>query len=151
MYRRTTSSLWIATDPAGIVTTPLKLLDREGLSPDLAQLVERLQTPERASPWLLCRACEQRITEATARIPIHRHHQHTFTNPHGFVYTVGCFDSAPGVVEEGEPSSFWSWFPGYHWQIVVCLGCRWHLGWRFSGEDSFFALVLDRLNQPPPT
>jgi len=125
---------------------PLALLEREGGGLELEKLLARLDETRERSPWLLCAACEQRITDNAARIPIHDQHEHTVSNPHGFVFRIGCFDSAPGVVEDGEPSIYWSWFPGYRWQIVVCQQCRWHLGWRFDNDgDTFFGLVLDRL------
>ena len=133
------------------MSLPLVFLDRSGASPQLEQLLARIHETDKRPPWLLCRSCGQRITDNEARIPIGDRHEHTVTNPHGFTFHIGCFDSAPGVVEEGEPSSYFSWFAGYHWRIVICQGCRWHLGWRFDDADShFYGLILDRpkLEQP---
>lgn len=71
-------------------------------------------------------------------------------NPAGIVYRIGCFREAPGCAEVGGESAYWSWFPGYTWQIVVCAACTEHLGWRFRADDStFWGLILARLAEPP--
>lgn len=42
-----------------------------------------------------------------------------------------------------------SWFPQYHWSVVVCTGCDGltHLGWKFTSNaapgESFYALIVD--------
>jgi len=101
---------------------------------------------ERERGAILCRACGLRITEEAYRIAVLDRHEHTFVNPGGFDYTIGCFALAPGCVEIGSPETYFSWFPGYSWQIVECGACRHHLGWRFRcAGDSFHGLILDRL------
>lgn len=72
-------------------------------------------------------------------------HEHEFMNPAAIRYVVQCFASAPGCVGEGDPSSVWSWFPGFAWRIEACGACREHLGWSFHGSRTFFALVKERL------
>jgi hypothetical protein len=95
---------------------------------------------------ILCRACGLRITEEAYRIAVQDRHEHTFVNPGGFAYHIGCFALAPGCIELGSPETYFSWFPGHSWQIVHCASCRQHLGWRFRcAGDSFHGLVLDRL------
>lgn len=127
----------------------LGLPEGGGLSPTLDSLLESLNETPLPRRWLLCRACDQRITPDAARIPVGQQHEHTFTNPHGFVFHIGCFDDAPGVLEEGQPESRWSWFSGYAWQIVICQQCRWQLGWYFSNGNGFYGLILDRLHAEP--
>jgi hypothetical protein len=72
-------------------------------------------------------------------------HEHTFMNPAGVRYTVGCYASAPGCIAEGERSAVWTWFPGYAWQIELCRSCGTHLGWSFHGASVFYGLIVDRL------
>lgn len=74
--------------------------------------------------------------------------EHTFANPHGFFYTLGCFDRAPGCLYESKSSNEFSWFTGYLWQIAHCGHCDTHLGWRFEApHEAFWALILNRLVQ----
>ena len=73
-------------------------------------------------------------------------HAHTFTNPHGLRFHIGCFATATGCIAAGEPTTYFSWFPGYAWQVENCGSCGEHLGWRFrSPEDEFHGFILDRL------
>lgn len=97
--------------------------------------------------WLLCAACEHRITRRRDRTAVDDSHEHTFMNPHAYAYHIGCFAAAPGVVPSGPASGYWSWFPGYTWQIVNCGGCRVHLGWKFQTEGHrCYGLVLNKLS-----
>jgi hypothetical protein len=95
---------------------------------------------------LACAACRRRITRPSARIAIAGRHEHTCTNPHGFRYRIGCFAFAEGLAPFGNPSSYWSWFPGFSWQVQNCGGCRALLGWLFVRPDErFYGLILDEL------
>jgi hypothetical protein len=38
-----------------------------------------------------------------------------------------------------------TWFAGCRWRVAACGGCGEHLGWAFTGVDSFFGLILARL------
>lgn len=73
-------------------------------------------------------------------------HEHTFANPHGIIYRIGCFRNAPGCSVLPEEYKEFSWFDGFAWSHAMCSSCRTHLGWKYdrSGE-CFFGLVLDRL------
>lgn len=33
------------------------------------------------------------------------------------------------------PSTEFSWFPGYAWQIALCKRCQIHIGWRFTSTN----------------
>jgi hypothetical protein len=95
---------------------------------------------------LACVRCLTGITTTAARIEVNGAHAHTFANPHGFVYHVGCFLEAPGCRAQGAATAYWSWFPGHTWRLAHCAACGEHLGWLFEGPDSVFhGLVLDRL------
>lgn len=106
---------------------------------------ERAARPRRDRP-LRCARCGHRVTSEDDRIEVSGKHLHTCVNPHGILYHVACFRTAGGCRPIGERSSFWSWFPGFTWQIELCAACGEHLGWRFDGEDtSFHGLVVGRL------
>jgi hypothetical protein len=95
---------------------------------------------------LACSVCRRPITSEAARIQVDGRHEHTFANPFGYAYTIGCFSAAVGLAGVGPTSSEFSWFAGRTWQIEQCAGCGEHLGWVFRGPGSaFHGLILDRL------
>ena len=105
---------------------------------------DRARTPRRDT-FLACAGCRAHITTASARREIGGSHIHTFTNPHGIRFRIGCFAAATAQ-PCGEATTYWTWFPGYAWQVENCPSCREHLGWMFrASEDLFHGLVLDRL------
>jgi hypothetical protein len=94
----------------------------------------------------VCAYCGRAITSWASRIEVNGLHAHSFTNPEGIRYRVGCFADAGGLVVVGPRSSYWTWFPGYSWQIELCRGCREQLGWYYRSPDGVFhGLILDRL------
>ena len=94
---------------------------------------------------LYCFICGQIITQIHNSIPVEGAHKHTFTNPGGYLFEIGCFREAQGCEQAGEFTDFYSWFDGYAWRYAVCRSCRVHLGWVYQGPDTFFGLVLNRL------
>jgi len=126
---------------------PLGLLRAERVAP--AGAVRPRAYPsedEGGASVLACAGCLQAITTAAARTAVGGAHEHTFANPAGFQFRIGCFAHASGCQADGEPSTYWSWFAGYAWQVERCSACGEHLGWLFRGEGhSFHGLVLDRL------
>ncbi|MEE4166279.1 MAG: cereblon family protein [Desulfocapsaceae bacterium] len=107
---------------------------------------DREEYQEKGEGVLRCRQCDAAITKVEDRISRAEKHLHTFFNPAGIVYEIGCFRRAPGCHVEGARSSEFSWFAGYSWQISFCSSCSRHLGWFFSAaDDTFFGLVVDRL------
>ena len=95
---------------------------------------------------LACAGCLQPVTTSAARIQVGGAHEHRFTNPHGFRFHIGCFSTAAGCSATSEPSTAFTWFPGYAWRVEACSRCGAHLGWLFgSAERSFHGLILDRL------
>jgi len=97
--------------------------------------------------YIRCRQCRSVIASPEDRINVQGSHQHTFANPHGIVFEIGCFSSVKGCGHVGPASNEFSWFAGYSWQVAVCFMCLTHLGWFFSspGKESFHGLILDRL------
>jgi hypothetical protein len=116
-------------------------------SPTSVPDVSRQVAPARGS-FLACASCWQRITTASAAVSVAGAHVHTLTNPYGVRFRVGCFASVVGCSLIGEPSTYWTWFPGYAWQIENCGDCRVHLGWAYrSASHSFHGLILERLRE----
>jgi hypothetical protein len=99
----------------------------------------------RDDPVLRCRACGRPVARHEDRIEVSGAHAHTFVNPAGIIFDVGCFDRAAGCVPVGAPSAFFSWFPGYAWRAAVCVGCLVHLGWSYGERPDFWGLILTKL------
>jgi hypothetical protein len=95
---------------------------------------------------LVCARCRHPITTDGDRIEIDGLHEHTQINPHGVIWTFGCFASAPGCAPVGGPSREFTWFAGHWWQIEQCGGCGFHLGWLFASPDRrFHGLIVGRI------
>lgn len=94
---------------------------------------------------LLCRYCKNHITNDDEAISINGEQSHTFSNPANYVYTINCYRTAPGCVVVGDSTSEFTWFNNYHWQLAFCNACREQLGWLFSNDQQFYALIADRL------
>ena len=96
---------------------------------------------------LHCSACGHEVTARRHRISIEEAHEHTFVNPGGYVFHIGCFERAPGCLQVGEPTEQNTWFRGHAWSYALCGSCFAHLGWVFQRgeEQSFFGLILNRL------
>lgn len=94
---------------------------------------------------LICKVCQLPITSSNESLEKGGKHLHTFFNPAGIVYEIGCFRRAPGCQVYGESSGEFAWFKGYSWQVAYCRSCQQHLGWMFSGDDAFFGLIANKL------
>ena len=118
---------------------------------DIAVVEEEAAEPSpEEEAYIVCRQCRQAITRPNERISIQGSHQHTFANPHGIVFEIGCFKDVTGCGYAGAATDEFSWFAGYRWRICFCSMCLTHLGWIFSSNagDIFHALILDRIIQP---
>ena len=100
---------------------------------------------------ILCRECLFPITREEEQTSMSGASQHTFANPAGIVFTIGCFNAAEGCAPVGPPSDEFTWFPGFAWRVGICRGCLAHLGWYFSAPSgaAFWGLILDHLIFPP--
>ena len=98
---------------------------------------------------ILCGACRAPIARSRDRIEVEGAHVHTFVNPSVVPYRIACFSEAGGTVGVGEESTFWAWFKGCGWKVVVCAQCVAHVGWSFRSADRlFFGLIVDRIVEP---
>lgn len=96
---------------------------------------------------LHCAFCHTVITWQGRAIDQLGRHIHTFENPGGYEFTIGCFARA-ACVQTGRPDKEWSWFPDYHWQYALCHQCHEHLGWYYRSviqSNNFYGLILERL------
>ncbi|MFW6049765.1 MAG: cereblon family protein [Myxococcota bacterium] len=93
---------------------------------------------------LVCKTCGAPIARTGARMRVRGQHEHVCVNPHGIPFHLGCYREAR-VVAVGTPTEEWTWFGGFRWQIALCPGCGQHLGWRFTGDDVFYGLLVSRL------
>jgi hypothetical protein len=102
---------------------------------------------ERHLGAIVCRQCLHVITFSTEHRIINGAHLHTFANPEGIIFEIGCYHDAKGCGYIGPASSEFTWFNGYVWRIAVCGYCLVHLGWRFTGADGHFfhGLITSRL------
>lgn len=95
-----------------------------------------------------CAACGNLVTHRKCRSTISGSFEHVFTNPHGYVFRIGLFTSAEGVVPAGMWIEEFSWFADTAWRFVVCSSCFAHLGWEYrylSKEGNFYGLILTKL------
>ncbi len=96
--------------------------------------------------FLHCHQCKHIITAKDLKVEVAGNFEHTFRNPAGVVYRIGCFSKAPGCLFVGEPTFEFTWFPGYSWVYSICQNCHTHLGWTFqSGDHRFYGLILKHL------
>ncbi len=92
-----------------------------------------------------CARCRADITTDTLAVR-RGAHEHTFRNPAGYSWTIGCFRDAAGCASEGEFTAQATWFAGYEWCFASCATCDRHLGWWFTGVGpSFAGLIVSRL------
>ncbi|NQU63309.1 MAG: hypothetical protein HQ517_03350 [SAR324 cluster bacterium] len=97
--------------------------------------------------YIICVQCENRISQSIYKISHQGTFEHTFLNPAGHVFHIGCFKRADGCLVLGKPSLEWTWFQGWQWRVALCGRCLKHLGWYYQTEQdsSFFGLILDAL------
>lgn len=101
---------------------------------------------------ILCRNCGNTITSIENMITVNDRHKHTFINPAGYTYQIGCFSAADGCIVYGDPTPEHSWFNGFSWNYAICSQCINHIGWYYQGRnESFFGLILDRLVETTAT
>ncbi len=104
----------------------------------------KVQTELKPDDWL-CLACSKKITEDKERFPYNGETEFHFTNPEGYEFDIITFRTADGCREIGEPALAFTWFKDHAWSFAVCGRCGLHLGWKYSGADSFYGLIKSRL------
>lgn len=89
-----------------------------------------------------CAACGHALARERDRLPLDTS---TFVNPEGIVHHIAAFRHAAGCAVAGDPTTYWTWFPGHAWQYAFCGKCAIHVGWAFSGPSRFFGLLSARI------
>ncbi|MFB6374230.1 MAG: cereblon family protein [Bradymonadaceae bacterium] len=108
---------------------------------------EETESEEEEEEAVLCGECGHEVTARRHKTSVDGGFEHSFVNPAGILYQIGCFEEAPGVGATGEESEEFTWFEGYSWQVVICRDCMAHLGWKYwSSEHTFYGLILPRLS-----
>ena len=104
---------------------------------------------EKDRETIRCRFCAHTVTRPSHRIEINGRHHHTFNNPSGHLFDIGCFSMAEGCVAKGQPTLEFTWFTGCSWRFALCANCHAHLGWLYQSmsERSFYGLILNHLSE----
>ena len=86
---------------------------------------------------LCCRNCGETLALQSDIFSMSREGpQGSYVNPGGYVHETLTLYKVKNVLYTGQPSTEYSWFPGYAWQICQCSYCDSHLGWRFTVSSS---------------
>jgi hypothetical protein len=104
----------------------------------------KVKTELQPEDWL-CLKCSKKITTDKDRFLYNDQSEFQFTNPEGYVFDIITFSSADGCREQGKPTMEFTWFPQHSWSFALCSRCGLHLGWKYSGEFSFYGLIRARL------
>ncbi len=126
------------------------LLFKNKADPEIKGILKNLSEDgweEKTERAILCMACKNKICACSSGMEVNGRHQHTFYNPEGVIYHIGCFASAPGCIIHGKPTLHFTWFEGYRWNFALCGNCGTHLGWHYraDGGSKFFGLIFNKL------
>ena len=89
------------------------------------------------SKILCCQNCGETLAQQSDIFSMSREGpQGSYVNPGGQVHETLTLYKVKNVMYIGQPSTEYSWFPGYAWQICRCIHCDSHLGWRFTASAS---------------
>jgi len=87
-------------------------------------------------PVLCCRNCEEEIGKQEDIFSMSSEGpQGAYVNPGGYVHETLTLYKAKNLSLIGEPSTEYSWFPGYAWTICQCRFCDSHMGWKFTASS----------------
>ena len=98
-----------------------------------------------------CRHCENIIADTNALFSMRQGRTSlVFSNPAGVLFEILTLLYAQNLTFMGTPTSEFSWFSQYSWQVAVCSNCLNHLGWCYHaiyGEEPsiFYGLIRAEL------
>lgn len=87
--------------------------------------------------FFCCARCRTKIANCNLLFAMSKHGvQSNYINPGGCIHETNTIRNhsliKEAVFPTGVPSTEFSWFPGYSWQIILCRLCDMHLGWKFA-------------------
>ena len=132
------------------VLTGAWLLKTNGASPERTpEPTIHDETAEQPREPLVCAVCAQEISDTGAIFAMAAERAtRVFANPHGHLHEIMTLLHARGVIVVGPPTTDFTWYPGYGWEITYCGQCKTHLGWSFGAvapaEPSQFWGLLKR-------
>ena len=97
-----------------------------------------------AGDWL-CACCLNRVANEKNRFSYQGKTEFTFLNPAGIRFEIVTFSQISGCRQTGAPTLEQTWFPAHAWSFCQCDQCGAHLGWYYSGPQSFAGLIKNRL------
>ncbi|PNF42523.1 hypothetical protein B7P43_G08253 [Cryptotermes secundus] len=137
----TAARLQLPEDPTELsywVAQAMPLLDEQRLS------LLQINSPIQRLRWelcvlekcqmLCCRDCDAEVADPRETFSMSvEGPQGTYVNPGGFVHETLTLHKAEGLrCLNEDPSTEYSWFPGYAWTIAECRYCHKHMGWKFT-------------------
>ncbi|XP_016996865.2 protein cereblon [Drosophila takahashii] len=82
-----------------------------------------------------CRYCNSSLAHCSDLFAMSKHGVQTqYCNPEGYIHETNTVYRvmSHAIGYSGEPSTKFSWFPGYQWHIILCKFCAQHVGWEFK-------------------
>ncbi|XP_017849190.1 protein cereblon homolog isoform X2 [Drosophila busckii] len=86
-----------------------------------------------------CRYCNSSLAFCSDLFAMSKHGVQTqYCNSAGYIHETNTVYRviAQAIEYNGEPSTEFSWFPGYQWHIILCKFCAQHVGWEFKAIES---------------
>ena len=103
---------------------------------------------------IVCSKCETTISKSSYIFALESDQTtRVFANPAGALFEVVTITTAQNTKTIHSPTSEFTWFPGFSWQICFCTGCSNQLGWFFKALgtheiiDSFYAFILSEIKE----
>lgn len=96
---------------------------------------------------LVCTTCALVLAQVRDRVAIDGRTVHERVNYAGYPHRFMTVRRCTNVDAVSPPSTDFSWFEGYAWEIIACAGCRSHVGWRWQGEGEFLGLLLHAVEE----
>ncbi|XP_030558773.1 protein cereblon homolog isoform X2 [Drosophila novamexicana] len=85
-----------------------------------------------------CRYCNSSLAYCSDLFAMSKHGVQTqYCNSAGYIHETNTVYRviAHAIGYSGEPSTEFSWFPGYQWHIIICKFCAQHVGWEFKAVE----------------
>ncbi len=100
---------------------------------------------------ILCRRCRQEVSDRSLLFSMgDAGVRRVFSNPYGLLLEIVTVLDARGLTLVSLPTTEFTWFPGYAWEVAMCSTCGVQLGWRFlavaaSEPERFFGLLTSAI------